>query len=89
MTASVLVLGIVAGLDNLQVCSSIGLLPLRQTRRHVLAAAFSLCEIGAPLLGLLLGRLALSLLEPLFSKAAPFMVFICGALVLWQAVRQK
>ncbi|HEY6392001.1 MAG TPA: manganese efflux pump [Bryobacteraceae bacterium] len=82
MTVPVLLLGILAGLDNLQVCSSVGLVPLQGPRRHALAAAFSICEIMAPLIGLALGHLLLSALQPVSAKAGPIMVLVCGVVVL-------
>jgi putative Mn2+ efflux pump MntP len=89
MTAPVLLLGVLAGLDNLQVCSSVGMLPLRRERRHLLAAAFSFCEIIAPLVGLVLGQFILSMLRPLSGKAGPIMILVCGGVVLLRALRQR
>jgi putative Mn2+ efflux pump MntP len=84
MLGAVLLFGVLAGVDNLQVCSSIGLLPIERRRRHLLAAAFSLCEIAAPLLGLLLGHLLLRSLEGAAAKAGPLLMLLCGgAVLLW------
>ena len=88
MTAPVLILGLLAGLDNLEVCSCIGILQLSKQRRRRLAAAFSLCEIAAPLAGLAVGHVILSMLQPVTAKAAPIMILVCGAIVLFRAIRQ-
>jgi putative Mn2+ efflux pump MntP len=82
MLGAVLLFGVLAGVDNLQVCSSIGLLPLDRRRRHLLAAAFSLCETAAPLVGLSLGHLLLGLLGSAAAKAGPLLMLLCGAAVL-------
>src|SRR5205823_6160634 len=52
MLGVILFLGVLAGLDNFQVCSSLGLLPVRRAQKHLLALAFGTCETLAPLAGL-------------------------------------
>lgn len=84
----VLIFGLLAGLDNLQVCSSLGLLPLQRRRVHLLAAAFCASEIGGAVLGLLLGHGLLALLEPAASGLAPAVMLLCGAAVLYLAWRR-
>src|SRR5580704_6764459 len=84
MLGAVLLFGVLAGVDNLQVCSSIGLLPIERRRRHLLAAAFSLCETAAPLLGLMLGHLLLRSLAGAAVKVGPLLMLLCGcAVLLW------
>jgi putative Mn2+ efflux pump MntP len=82
MIAAILLFGILAGLDNLQVCSSLGLLPMSRARMRLLAAGFMLCEIAAPLAGILAGRAALALIEPYARIAGPLITILCGAAVL-------
>jgi putative Mn2+ efflux pump MntP len=84
----VLVFGLLAGLDNLQVCSSLGLLPVRRQRLHLLAAAFCVSEIGGALLGLSLGRGLIALLGPTASQLAPIVMLGCGCAVLYLALRR-
>jgi putative Mn2+ efflux pump MntP len=84
----ILIFGLLAGLDNLQVCSSLGLLPLQRRRLHLLAAAFCASEIGGAVLGLLLGRSLLTLLDPIASGIAPLVMLGCGAAVLYLALRR-
>jgi putative Mn2+ efflux pump MntP len=89
MIGAILLFGVLAGLDNLQVCSSIALLPIERRRMHALAATFSLCEMAAPLLGLVVGRTALNLLDPRAALAGPLMTLVCGATVLICALRKE
>lgn len=83
-----LIFGLLAGLDNLQVCSSLGMLPLQRRRLHFLAAAFCASEIGGAVLGLLLGRSLLSMLDPVAEQLAPIVMLGCGAAVLYLALRR-
>ena len=78
----ILLFGFLAGLDNLQVCSALGLLPLSRSRMRLLAAGFVFCESAAPLLGLLLGHAVLALTGPYVHFAGPLMTILCGAAVL-------
>jgi putative Mn2+ efflux pump MntP len=55
MTA-VLLLGLLVGLDNLQVGAALGLVPMSAGRRWAFAGAFALCETAMPLAGLAVGR---------------------------------
>jgi manganese efflux pump family protein len=84
----VLIFGLLAGLDNLQVCSSLGMLPLQRRRLHFLAAAFCASEIGGAVLGLMLGRGLLTLLGPVAESLAPIVMLGCGAAVLYLALRR-
>ncbi len=84
-----LIFGVLAGLDNLQVSASLALLPLQKRRLHVLAAAFCVSEIGGALLGLLLGKAVLSLIAPVAEWLAPAAMLGCGIVVLWLALRRE
>lgn len=77
-----LIFGVLAGLDNLQVSAALSLLPLRKRRVHLLAAAFCVSEIGGALLGLLLGKALLSMLAPVAEWLAPTAMLVCGLAVL-------
>ncbi|MFZ5635042.1 MAG: manganese efflux pump [Pseudomonadota bacterium] len=83
-----LIFGLLAGLDNLQVSASLALLPLERRRLHQLAAAFAASEIGGALIGLLLGRALLSMLAPAAEWLAPTAMLLCGAVVLWLGLRR-
>lgn len=83
----VILFGVVAGLDNLQVCSSLGLLPMERKRLHLFAMAFCLCELGGAVLGLQLGRSFINAMEPLGTMFAPAMMLLCGLAVIFLAYR--
>lgn len=83
-----MIFGLLAGLDNLQVSAALSLLPLERRRLHLLAAAFCIGEIGGALLGLLLGRTLLGLLQPTAEWLAPTAMLGCGLALLWLALRR-
>jgi manganese efflux pump family protein len=89
MFGSVFFLGILAGVDNLQACSAIGLLPIRSARKHLLAVAFTGCETIAPLVGLVLGHFVLRCTGGAAARIGPFMMLACGIAVLFCAVRRE
>ncbi|HYW45205.1 MAG TPA: manganese efflux pump [Bryobacteraceae bacterium] len=87
MLGTVIFFGVLAGADNLQVCSALGLLPIRGARKHVLALAFTACETMAPLAGLALGRFLLWCAGGAAARIGPFMMLACGIVILFYAVR--
>ena len=87
MLGTVIFFGVLAGADNLQVCSAIGLLPIRGARKHLLALAFTSCETMAPLVGLALGRFLLWCAGGAAARIGPFMMLACGIVILFYAVR--
>jgi putative Mn2+ efflux pump MntP len=88
MTGSILLFGCLAGLDNLQVCSAIGLVPLSRRRLHALAALFCICEVGASLSGVLLGRAVLDMVGISAHLLAPAVMVVCGIAILVSALTQ-
>jgi putative Mn2+ efflux pump MntP len=89
MLGAVLFLGVLAGLDNFQVCSSLGLLPVRRRQKHLLALAFAACETAAPLAGLAAGNLLHSVLGSAAAKTGPIVLLVCGIAVFVLALRQE
>jgi putative Mn2+ efflux pump MntP len=89
MLGAIIFLGILAGLDNFQVCSSLGLLPVRRAQKHLLALAFSACETAAPLAGLAAGNLLHSALGSAAAKIGPVVLLVCGVAVFVLALRQE
>jgi|SRR5579862_4382976 len=87
MLGTVLFFGVLAGVDNLQTCSAIGLLPICSARKHLLAVAFTACETMAPVIGLLLGRFLLWCAGGTAARIGPFMMLSCGVALLFCAVR--
>jgi putative Mn2+ efflux pump MntP len=88
MLGTVFFFGVLAGIDNLQTCSAIGLLPIRPARRHLFAFAFTACETISPLAGLALGHFLLRFAGGATAKIGPFMMFACGIAVLLCAIRR-
>jgi putative Mn2+ efflux pump MntP len=89
MLGAILFLGVLAGLDNFQVCSSLGLLPVRRGQKHRLALAFAACETAAPLAGLVAGNLLHSVLGSAAAKTGPIVLLVCGTAVFVMALRQE
>lgn len=88
MSADVLLLGVLAGLDNVQVCSSLGLLALERGRVHLLAACFGASEVLAALAGMLLGHGVSASVAGIADRAGPMLVLACGAALLVMAWRR-
>jgi putative Mn2+ efflux pump MntP len=80
-----LLLGALAGLDNLQAAAALSMSPLTRERRRMLTISFVLCEGLTPLLGLLLAELVRLPMGASFDRIAPLVVVGCGVAVLWQA----
>jgi manganese efflux pump family protein len=73
----IVLLGVLAGLDNLQVAAAISMAPLARSRRVLYALSFCVCEISTPLIGLLFMRVV----RPWFNFA-PFILLACGAAIV-------
>ena len=83
---TLLLLGLLAGLDNLQVGAGLGLAGMRPARRLALAAAFLLCETGTPLAGLAFGRLVQRIAGPLAEGIGSAVLALCGAVIVAAAL---
>ena len=75
-------LGVIAGLDNLQVATAISMTPLTRARRSLFALAFVVCEVGSPMVGAL-GVRALSF------DVAPLVVAACGLAIIGFALTDR
>ena len=84
-----LLLGVLAGIDNLQVAAALSVAPLTRGRRALLAVSFTVCEMATPLIGFFFAHWLRSRVGVSFDAAAPLVVIACGAVVLWLAVREK
>ena len=89
MILAILFTGVLAGMDKLEVCSTLGLLRMQRARRHWLALAFTLCETTAPLIGIVIGRAALAAAGPYARIAAPAMMIVCGVALSISAFRDR
>jgi manganese efflux pump family protein len=85
--SALLALGLLVGLDNLQVTAALGTAPLRPSRRWLLAGAFGACEGLMPLAGLALGHLLRRSAAPGLDAVAPLVLLICGAVIVIVALR--
>jgi putative Mn2+ efflux pump MntP len=84
---TVLLLGLLVGLDNLQVGAALGLVPSRARRRWLLALAFGVCETGMPLVGLALGGWIQRLAGPWADGIGAAVLALCGVVIIVSALR--
>src|SRR5215212_397693 len=84
-----LLLGVLAGIDNLQVAAAISVAPLTRARRTLLVVSFAACEIGSPLLGVFLAHALQTRFNVSFGGIRPFVVAACGMAIVWLALREK
>jgi putative Mn2+ efflux pump MntP len=87
--AAVLLLGLLVGLDNLQVGAALGLVRMSTARRWAFAGAFALCETVMPLVGLALGRKMASLAGPWAEGIGIAVLALCGLLIVILSLRGK
>lgn len=85
--AAVLLLGLLVGLDNLQVGAGLGLVRMSTARRWAFAGAFALCETVMPLVGLALGRKMASLMGPWAEGIGIAVLALCGLLIMILSLR--
>lgn len=88
MTRLVL-LGILAGIDNLQVAAAVSVAPMARARRMLLIAAFATCEIVSPLIGVFFAHVMKRRFDVSFDGIGPFVVVACGLAILWAAIRDR
>jgi putative Mn2+ efflux pump MntP len=85
---AVFLLGLLVGLDNLEVGAGIGLVPMRAQRRWAIAGVCFLCETGMPLIGLLLGNRLRGLAGPWAEGIGIAVLALCGLAILLMALRE-
>ena len=86
MTA-IFLLGLLVGLDNLQVGAALGLLRMSSALRWAFAAAFAFWETAMPLAGLALGQAARARADPWGERFGIAVLGICGLLLIIMALR--
>ena len=86
---AIIVLGILTGLDNIQVTPALGVLRMSTQRRCFLALMFGLCEALMPVVGLMIGRTVHRTFEGVGDKLGPTVLLACGATVLFMALRSQ
>jgi putative Mn2+ efflux pump MntP len=85
----IVLLGVLAGSDNLQVAAAISMVPLTRSRRLLFAAAFCICEISTPLAGLFFMRTLHARFGPWIDRLAPAIVVVCGVAILYLALTDR
>lgn len=87
--AQLFLLGVLAGIDNLQVAAAIGVAPMVRPRRMLLVAAFAFCEIASPLIGVYFAHAVQTRFNISFDWIRPFVVAACGIAIIWLALREN
>lgn len=82
-----ILLGLLAGIDNLQVAGALAVAPLTRQRRALLALSFALCETASPLVGYVVAHQFRQRLGVSFEGIAPFVVVACGVAIVGLALR--
>lgn len=86
MTA-IFLLGLLVGLDNLQVGAALGLVRMSTARRWAFAGAFAFWETAMPLAGLGLGSAVRVRVGPWAEAVGIAVLGLCGLLILLMALR--
>jgi putative Mn2+ efflux pump MntP len=85
----IILLGILAGADNLQVAAAVSMAPLTRARRAGFAVAFCACEMATPLLGLVFMRSLHGRFGPWVDRLAPLILVACGIGILTLALKDR
>jgi putative Mn2+ efflux pump MntP len=86
---TIILFGLLAGLDNLQVAPALGAMQMRAKRRLMIALAFGLFEAIMPLVGLCVGYLFQKNLASAVDGIGPLILIICGVLIIYMALKEK
>lgn len=86
---TIIIFGLLSGLDNLQVAPALGALRMRRSRRWMMAATFGLCETAMPLMGAGLGRLFQQKFALIGGWIGPMVLVICGGLIIYLAREER
>lgn len=87
--ARLLLLGLLAGLDNLLIAAAMSVAPVSRPRRLLLLAAFATCELASPLTGVLVAYVLRTRLHVSFEGIGPFVVVACGSAIVVLALRER
>jgi len=86
---TVLIFGILVGLDNLQLASAFGLIGLKATRRWSVAGIFAFFEVTMPLVGLLIGNQLNSTFSEIAHWLGPCIMLALGLYILIRELLEK
>lgn len=81
-----ILLGLLAGMDNVQVAAALGVAGLTPRRRVLLALMFALTESLSPVLGVVLADQLHKRLGFSFAGIGPYVVLACGAAIVLLAL---
>lgn len=79
---AIIILGVLVGLDNLQLASAIGLAGLEPKRRLLLVVAFVFFEVSMPLLGMIIGHRLNSDFEFFAELLGPVIMIALGLYII-------
>jgi manganese efflux pump family protein len=85
--SAVFLLGLLVGLDNLQVGAGLGLVRMTSARRWAFAGVFAFCETFMPLVGLALGQVARSRAGVWADAIGIGVLALCGLLIIVLSLR--
>ncbi|MFL6244819.1 MAG: manganese efflux pump MntP family protein [Thermoanaerobaculia bacterium] len=85
----IILLGILAGADNVQVAAAVSMAPLTRARRAWFALAFCVCEIATPLIGLLIMRSVHTRFAAWVDRLAPAILVACGIAIVFLALKDR
>jgi putative Mn2+ efflux pump MntP len=83
----IILLGVLAGLDNVQVAAAISMAPLTRGRRVLFALAFCVCEIAAPVIGLFITGTLRARGSVWLDRSGPFILVACGVAIIYLSLR--
>lgn len=85
----IILLGILAGSDNLQVAIAISMAPLTRARRALFALAFCACEVSTPLIGLLFIHSLHARFGVWMDRLSPLILVVCGSVIITLALKDR
>lgn len=86
---TIILFGILVGLDNLQVSAGIGMNSGRRPGTWILIAAFAFFEAVMPLIGLMMGEALAMRFGEHTEYLGPSLLAACGLFVAYQALRNQ
>ena len=86
---TIVVFGVLVGLDNFQVVAGLSLMRVRVPKLWLLVAAFGVCEAVMPLIGLVAGHLINQSLSSAAAGVGPLILIVCGLLIILLALSKK
>ncbi len=86
---TILILGILVGLDNLQLASAFGLMGLKKNRRWWVASIFALFEVSMPLVGLLIGSHLNQTFKEVAEWVGPGVMLSLGLYIVIRELMEK